>query len=128
MTKIWNFCPQRMLAAFVLTAFFVAFAGLSARSQTTGAGTINGAVTDANQAVVPTATVTVINVDTGVTHVYSTNSAGFYTAPFLIPGHYEIDATAPNFGKVEEKGVTLLVGQTAHHQPDAESERGDHDG
>ncbi|SPE22792.1 conserved exported hypothetical protein [Candidatus Sulfotelmatomonas gaucii] len=111
MTKICSFFP-RILAAFALTAFFVAPAGVSAWSQTTGAGSINGAVTDVNQAVIPTATVTVINVDTGVTHLYSTDSAGYYSAPFLIPGHYEVDASAPNFGKVEEKGVTLLVGQT----------------
>ena len=71
-----------------------------------------GLVTDVNQAVVQTASVTVIDVDTGIVHVYKTNSAGLYAAPFLIPGHYEVDATAPNFGKVEEKGITLLVGQT----------------
>ncbi len=47
-----------------------------------------------------------------VAHITHTDSAGLYTAPFLLPGHYEVDATAPNFGKVEEKGITLLVGQT----------------
>jgi hypothetical protein len=112
MTKVWNLCPQRTLAVLALTAFLVAFAGESARSQNSGAGTIKGDVTDVNEAVVPTASVSVIDVDTGVTHVYKTDSAGLYTAPFLIPGHYEVDATAPNFGKVEEKGITLLVGQT----------------
>jgi hypothetical protein len=112
MTKVWNCCPQRTLAAIVLTAFLVAFAGVTARSQTSGAGTINGTVADANQAVVPTASVSVIDVDTGVVHVYKTDSAGLFAAPFLIPGHYELDATAPNFGKVEAKDITLLVGQT----------------
>src|SRR5580700_1062065 len=112
MTKVRNLCSQRTLAAIVLTAFLVAFAGGTARSQTSGAGTINGTVSDANQAVVPTASVSVIDVDTGVVHVYKTDSAGIYAAPFLLPGHYEVDATAPNFGKVEEKGITLQVGQT----------------
>jgi hypothetical protein len=112
MTKARCICPHRILAALVLTASIVAFSGVYARSQTAGAATINGAVTDANQAVVPTAKVTVIDVDTGVEHVYTTDSAGLYSAPFLIPGHYEVDGTAPNFGKVEEKGITLLVGQT----------------
>jgi hypothetical protein len=105
-------CSRRTIAAIVLTAFLVAFAGGTARSQTSGAGTINGTVADANQAVVPTASVSVIDVDTGVVHVYKTDSAGLYTAPFLLPGHYEVDAMAPNFGKVEEKGITLLVGET----------------
>jgi hypothetical protein len=112
MTKLWNFCPLRILAAVAMTAFLVTFAGAPARSQTTGAATINGAITDANQAAVPAATVAVINVDTGVQHVYTTDSAGLYSAPFLIPGHYEVDATAANFGKVAEKDITLLVGQT----------------
>ncbi len=112
MTKLCRFFPQRILAAIALTAFFVVFAGVSARSQTSGAGSINGSVMDSNQAVIPGASVTVTDTDTGVVHNYTSNGAGLYTAPFLLPGHYEVDATAPNFGKVEEKGITLLVGQT----------------
>ena len=112
MTKLWSFCTQRTLAAFALTAFFVASAGLIARSQTSGAGSINGTVADPNQAVIPNAQVTVTDTDTGVSHQYTTNAAGLYSAPFLVPGHYEIDASAANFGKVETKGITLLVGQT----------------
>ncbi|MGA2572142.1 MAG: TonB-dependent receptor [Terracidiphilus sp.] len=112
MTKEHSFCPQRTLAAIVLTAFFVVFAGVAARSQTSGAGTINGTVADINQAVIPGAQVTVINIDTGVAHQYATNAEGLYSAPFLLPGHYEVDASAANFGKVQTKGITLLVGQT----------------
>ncbi len=112
MTKVRSLCPQRVIAAFVLTAFFTVFAGVTARSQMTGAGSINGTVEDANQAVIPNAQVTVTDVDTGVVHNYTTNGSGLYTAPFLLPGHYEVDATAPNFGKVQERGITLLVGQT----------------
>jgi hypothetical protein len=112
MTKIWNFCHQRNLAAFVLTAFFMVFACVSARPQTSGAGAINGAVTDPTKAAVPGAAVTVIDVDTGVSHAYTTDSAGLYAAPFLIPGHYEVDAAAGAFGKVQAKDITLLVGQT----------------
>jgi hypothetical protein len=95
-----------------LAAFFLTFAGVYALAQTSGAGSINGTVTDAAQAVIPGAAVTIINVDTGVIHDYTTNGSGIYTAPFLLPGHYTVDATAANFGKVEEKGLTLLVGQT----------------
>jgi hypothetical protein len=112
MMKLSNLRPQRTLAALVATAFLLVFTCVSADAQTTGAGTINGSVTDASQAAVPAATVTVIDVDTGVQHVYTTDSAGLYSAPFLIPGHYEVDATAANFNKVQETGITLLVGQT----------------
>jgi hypothetical protein len=112
MTKLSSFFAQRTLAAIVLTAFFLVFAGAAARSQTAGAGSINGAVMDANEAVIPGASVTVTDTDTGVAHSYTSNSAGLYTAPFLLPGHYEVEASAANFGKVRQTGINLLVGQT----------------
>ncbi len=109
--KLSNLCLQRSLAAFVLTGLLVC-TGVAAMAQTTGAGSINGTVMDPNGAVVPSATVTILDIDTGVSHSSMTDSAGIYAAPFLLPGHYEIDATAANFGKVQEKGITLFVGQT----------------
>jgi hypothetical protein len=81
-------------------------------AQTSGAGTITGMVTDASQAVIPGASVTVTEIDTGIAHTYTTNSVGIYAAPFLKPGHYKVGATAPNFGAVEVRDLTLLVGQT----------------
>jgi hypothetical protein len=105
-----NLCIQRGLAAFAVL-FFAAFAGVFAAAQTSGAGTITGAVTDANQAVIPGAQVAVMNTDTGVVHAFTSNDAGIYTAPFLLPGHYKVDATANNFNRVETTGITLQVGQ-----------------
>ncbi|MGA9668571.1 MAG: carboxypeptidase regulatory-like domain-containing protein [Terracidiphilus sp.] len=105
--------PQRNLTALFLTvAFLVTLAGIPASPQTAGAGSIAGAVTDPSHAVVAGASVMITNVDTGVVHAYSTNSDGLYTAPFLQPGHYKVDASAPAFGTVEAKDLTLLVGQT----------------
>ncbi len=107
-----NVCIQRSFALCALAALLLAvFAGVCAKAQTSGAGTITGTVTDANQAVIPGAQVTVTDTDTGVAHVFSSNEAGIYTAPFLLPGHYQIDATAPNFNKVETTGINLQVGQ-----------------
>ncbi len=52
MMKLSNLCPQRSLAAFVLTGLLVC-TGVAAMAQTTGAGSINGTVMDPNGAVVP---------------------------------------------------------------------------
>jgi len=112
MKMLRSLFPKKCLAVLALAAFFAAFAGVSAVAQTSGAGSINGTVTDAAQAVIPGATVTVINTDTNVAHQYTTNGSGIYTAPFLLPGHYKVDATSANFGKVEATGLTLQVGQT----------------
>ena len=112
MRKLERHCIGKCLAATVLAALLLTPASVKVFAQNAGAGTINGTISDANQAAIPGASVTVINSDTGVTHDYTTNESGLYTAPFLLPGHYKVDATAPNFGKVEESGITLIVGQT----------------
>jgi hypothetical protein len=103
----------RTSAVLLLVISFLASCGnLVVHAQTAGAGSITGTVTDPNKSVLPDAAVTVTNVDTGVDHVFATNSAGIYTAPFLQPGHYKVTATSAGFGKVEATGLNLLVGQT----------------
>jgi outer membrane receptor protein involved in Fe transport len=81
-------------------------------AQTSGAGAITGVVTDASQAVISGAAVSVTEVDTGIVHNFTTNSSGIYQAPFLKPGHYKVGVTAANFGAVEARNLTLQVGQT----------------
>jgi hypothetical protein len=112
MKKLQSLCRRTCFAVLAVFAFIAIFAGVSAKAQTSGAGAINGTVTDVSQAAIPGAAITVTNTDTGVTRAYTSNSNGLYTAPFLLPGHYKVGATAPNFGKVEASNITLLVGQT----------------
>lgn len=107
-----RFPRHRCLTAIVAVSVFLAFTSVTAAAQTTGAGSITGAITDANQAAIPGATVTITDTDTGVVHVFTTNSAGLYTAPFLLPGHYEVSGTASNFNTSEVRDLTLQVGQT----------------
>jgi len=111
--KIQNVFVQRcFLVLFLAIVFLAGWRGVSANAQTSGAGTIAGTVTDASHAIVPGASVTVTNIDTGVVHDYTTNSDGLYTAPFLLPGHYTVVASGANLGSVEAKNLMLLVGQT----------------
>jgi hypothetical protein len=112
MKMLRNYRPQKCFAVLALAAFFLSFNVSRTLAQTTGAGSINGTVEDAAMAAVPGASVSVINTDTGVIHTYVTNANGLYAAPFLLPGHYKVDASAANFGKVEKTGLTLLVGET----------------
>ena len=80
--------------------------------QSAGTGTITGTVTDSTGAVVPNATITVIDTDTSVTHTVTGTGSGSYTAPFLQPGHYEVVVSAAGMSKVDTKDLTLNVGQT----------------
>jgi Carboxypeptidase regulatory-like domain len=105
--------PRSIPALIAIVALFlISLAILPIQAQTTGAGAITGIITDANQALVPGATVTVTNTDTGVAHVYTTNDAGIYRAPFLQPGHYRVEASAGGFANVVAQNLNLLVGQT----------------
>jgi hypothetical protein len=73
-------------------------------------GTISGKVTDSTGALLPGAQVAIRNTATGVTTSLVANEEGIYRAANLLPGDYEITASAPNFTSFLQKGVTLTVG------------------
>ena len=80
-------------------------------AQNTNSGDIRGTVTDATGATIPGVTVTLLNVDTGVTKQLVTNSAGLYDAVSILPGHYRITFEKSGFGKVVRDGIDLTVGE-----------------
>ena len=63
-------------------------------AQAVGAA-LSGLVTDEKGGAVPNATVSIKNVETGVVREVSTNGDGFYSAPNLLPGAYEVRVIAP---------------------------------
>jgi hypothetical protein len=75
--------------------------------------TITGRVSDPNGLVVPGATVTAANSQTGEVAVGATTTEGVYTIPFLRPGLYTVSAELAGFRKVSQPNVRLEVGQTS---------------
>jgi Carboxypeptidase regulatory-like domain/TonB dependent receptor len=80
-------------------------------AQSAGTGTIVGTVTDTTGALVPNAEVSIKDTDTGAVRTLTTNSDGYYTAPSLQSGHYEVIIGGGAFGKVDSKNLVLTVGQ-----------------
>ena len=78
-------------------------------AQVAGA-TLTGTVKDPSGAVVPNAQVSITDIDTSVSRSVSSNAAGLYTAPNLLPGNYELRVTAAGFRTQVERGITLSVG------------------
>jgi hypothetical protein len=77
-------------------------------------GVISGAVTDLTQALVPNASVTIVNADTGVTVWHGlANESGVYRAPELRPGRYNVTVEMQGFKKASVNGVNLAVDQRA---------------
>ena len=84
---------------------------VSALAQQAATATIEGIVTDPNNAVVVGAKVTARNVDTGLTREIVTDASGIYRLPALQPGTYELAASATGFSENKFGRVTLSVGQ-----------------
>ena len=59
--------------------------------------TIAGVAQDASGAVIPGVSVTVKNLDTGITRTVTTDEGGRYTVPDLTIGSYEVEAQLPGF-------------------------------
>lgn len=78
----------------------------------TVSGTLRGVVTDSNGAVVPGATVTVRNKETGVERTVISNDEGLYNAPFLAIGQYVVEATRTDFNKVTQDNVVVNLNET----------------
>src|SRR6201992_265194 len=74
-------------------------------------GTIQGSITDPAGAVVPGATITIINTGTHAFRTFTADSRGFYVSGPLIPGDYQVKITAPGFSTVSATTV-VQVGTT----------------
>jgi outer membrane receptor protein involved in Fe transport len=97
----------RSIAAVI---FGIAWVAASAFGQTSAARVL-GSVHDQNQAIIVGATVTVTDLQRGVTRVVQADDAGEYLAPNLAPGIYSIRAEYKGFKTVERKPIQLEVGQ-----------------
>src|SRR5579862_2366482 len=74
-------------------------------------GRILGTVTDQTGAVLPGATVTVTDTQRGVARTLTTDAAGEYNAPTLIPSTYTVRVEAKGFKVLDRQNIVLEVGK-----------------
>lgn len=92
-----------------------------AQSSAAGFASIAGVVRDASGAVVPNASVVVSNEAKGIVRKLTTNGAGVYSAPALVPASgYSVAIDAAGFNKYEVNGIELQVGQDLSLNADLE--------
>ncbi len=103
--------PYDIVTALVvfLAIALLAMTPIRLGAQVSGA-TLTGTVSDSTGAVIPKAQVSIRNEGTGETRAVTADSAGFYSAPNLLPGKYDITVTAPGFSTTVQNGITLTVG------------------
>lgn len=103
----------RLLAISIAVGFSLAFLMVQARvyGQVTLA-TVIGRVTDSSGAVIPNCKVTLRNEATNVTLNTATNTVGEYVLPNIVPGNYQLSATANGFSSYIVSHIIVEVGQT----------------
>lgn len=99
----------RIFFALVCGALLLTLPGLAQESR----GRIIGRVADASDALIPGARVTIANMATNVTATATTNSAGNFNVPFLLPGEYRIQVEATGFKRYVQDGVQVRVSETS---------------
>ncbi len=78
----------------------------------TATTSLRGTIKDPSGALVPGATITLLNKATGTALSTTANSSGLYAFPQIPPAKYTITASAPGFGE-QSKSAELLVSQPA---------------
>jgi hypothetical protein len=94
------------MAAFLLFSLLIP----AARAQYT-TGTLQGTVFDASGSVIAGATVTLRSLDTNETKNFTAGADGIYYFAALLPGCYEVSATAKAFSRVLAQ-ITVYASQT----------------
>ena len=74
---------------------------------------ITGTVTDESGAVIPGATISVVNTDTGLSRVVPADERGDYLLAQLPVGKYTLTAELKGFRKEQRAGIVLQVNQRA---------------
>ncbi|MGD0579120.1 MAG: TonB-dependent receptor, partial [Bryobacteraceae bacterium] len=94
--------------------WLLALSGLApnvALAQDSGA-TITGIVSDPSAAVIPGATVRLVNTATGVVAKTVANESGAFRIPYLLPGHYTLMASQTGFKTNVQSDIELHVAET----------------
>ncbi len=109
------FC--RRISLVLCCALALAAAGFSpallrAQVSATGAGVVQGRVTDQTGAVVPGAQVTLTNVATKSVRRGTTNGKGIYVFPFVLPGVHDLTVTKTGFRRSILANQHVIVGQS----------------
>ena len=93
----------------VLMSLLTLFWTVQSAAQVAGA-TLSGLVTDPSGASIAGAKVSIKNVGTGEVREAFSNSEGFYSAPNLVPGSYDVSSSAKGFATSVYSGIALTVG------------------
>src|SRR6476660_7382502 len=99
-----------ILAVFLSAVMLIA-TSLPAFAQTSR-GTVSGIVSDSQGAVIPGASVTLTNIETGVTRTTTANDEGLYRSDAVDLGTYSVKISVTGFGELTKTNIIVTANQT----------------
>jgi hypothetical protein len=98
----------RWIRLIEVMAFLIIGAGLAWSQQRNTAG-LYGRVTDQQAAAIPGASISLVQVETGIARTTESNSIGEFEFPTIPVGTYNLTVRKQGFTAVEQKGIELQV-------------------
>lgn len=102
-----------MAIRFARTLALLALLSALAFAQSAVTGAVSGTVSDPSNAVIPNATVTLLNIGTGKAETASTGPEGRFRFTNLQPGAYTVSIKVAGFAEYKQSGITVEVGRTS---------------
>ncbi len=99
-----------LVRLFLVISLYLTLGIIAILAQQT-AGQITGTIFDSQGAALPGAEVTVTDPSTAFTRGTVSTASGAYSLPALPPGTYNLTIKAKGFTVLEQKGISLVVGQ-----------------
>jgi len=108
---IFRYASQ--LVCVLLLSVAVVLTGTHNANAQGGTGQIKGIVTDSSGAVISSAKVTAVSLETGFTRVTVSGGDGAFLIPLVPPGHYQVEVLAANFERLVRGPITVQVAEAA---------------
>ena len=111
----WNVGGDgRLIRRFVCCVLLLGMAGAARLALAQSVGRISGTVTDQGNALIPGASVTLLNRQTGAKQVTNTDGQGSYSFPVVPVGLYDVEITAAGFRSYRHSNLAIDINSAAH--------------
>src|SRR5512138_129146 len=100
---------RHLLLAFFASAVLLAPMFVATSQAQVLYGSVVGTVKDQTGAIVPGATVTITNIQTGQTREAISDATGYYAIPNVLEGTYDLSVKMTGFRNYLEKGITVAI-------------------